>query len=35
MKEFSTELKVGGFALVVLAILTLMTFKVGGLEWAK
>ncbi|PKL51577.1 MAG: hypothetical protein CVV37_05755 [Nitrospira bacterium HGW-Nitrospira-1] len=35
MKEFSTELKVGIFALVVLAILTFMTFKVGGLEWAK
>jgi len=35
MKEFSTELKVGFFALFVLAILTFMTFKVGGLEWAK
>jgi phospholipid/cholesterol/gamma-HCH transport system substrate-binding protein len=35
MKEFSTELKVGFFALVVLAILTFMTFKVGGLEWAR
>jgi phospholipid/cholesterol/gamma-HCH transport system substrate-binding protein len=35
MKEFSTELKVGFFALIVLAILTFMTFKVGGLEWAK
>lgn len=35
MKEFSTELKVGVFALVILAILTFMTFKVGGLEWAK
>lgn len=31
----STELKVGIFALVVLAILTFMTFKVGGLEWTK
>ncbi len=35
MKEFSTELKVGVFALVVLAVLTFMTFKVGGLEWMK
>jgi hypothetical protein len=35
MKEFSTELKVGFFALIVLAILAFMTFKVGGLEWAK
>lgn len=35
MKEFSTELKVGVFALVVLAVLTFMTFKVGGLEWVK
>ena len=35
MKEFSAELKVGAFALFVLAILTFMTFKVGGLEWAK
>jgi len=35
MKEFSTELKVGVFALVILTILAFMTFKVGGLEWAK
>lgn len=35
MKEFSAELKVGVFALAVLAILTFMTFKVGGLEWTK
>lgn len=35
MKEFSAELKVGVFALAVLAILAFMTFKVGGLEWAK
>lgn len=35
MKEYSTELKVGVFALVVLAVLTFMTFKVGGLEWTK
>jgi phospholipid/cholesterol/gamma-HCH transport system substrate-binding protein len=35
MKEFSTELKVGIFALVVIAVLTFMTFKVGGLEWMK
>lgn len=35
MKEQSTELKVGAFALIVLAVLTFMTFKVGGLDWAK
>lgn len=35
MKEFSAELKVGVFALVILAVLTFMTFKVGGLDWAK
>jgi len=35
MKELSTELKVGAFALIVLAVLTFMTFKVGGLDWAK
>jgi phospholipid/cholesterol/gamma-HCH transport system substrate-binding protein len=35
MKEFSTELKVGVFALVIMAILTFMTFKVGGLQWTK
>jgi len=35
MKELSTELKVGAFALIVMAVLTFMTFKVGGLDWAK
>jgi phospholipid/cholesterol/gamma-HCH transport system substrate-binding protein len=35
MRELSTELKVGAFALLVLAVLTFMTFKVGGLDWAK
>ncbi len=34
MKELSAELKVGVFALVILAVLTFMTFKVGGLDWA-
>jgi phospholipid/cholesterol/gamma-HCH transport system substrate-binding protein len=33
--KISTDLKVGIFALVVLAILSFMTFKVGGLEWLK
>lgn len=35
MRELSTELKIGAFALIVLAVLTFMTFKVGGLDWAK
>lgn len=35
MRERSTELKVGGFSLIVLAVLMFMTFKVGGLDWAK
>ncbi|MBI5632212.1 MAG: MCE family protein [Nitrospirae bacterium] len=35
MRELSTELKVGSFALIVLTVLTFMTFKVGGLDWAK
>jgi len=35
MKGFSTELKVGTFAIIVLALLTYMTFKVGGFEWVK
>ncbi len=35
MKALSTELKVGTFALVILALLTYMTFKVGGFEWVK
>jgi len=34
-RKLSTELRVGLFALVVLAILTYMTFKVGGFEWIK
>ena len=35
MRNLSTELKVGFFALFVLAVLVFMTFKVGGLEWLK
>ncbi|MBI5638904.1 MAG: MCE family protein [Nitrospirae bacterium] len=35
MRSISTELKVGVFALAVLSVLAFMTFKVGGLEWAK
>lgn len=35
MRPASTELKVGSFALIVLALLTFMTFKVGGFNWAK
>lgn len=35
MKGSSTELKVGAFALTVLLIFAFMTFKVGGLEWAR
>lgn len=35
MRELSTELKVGTFALLVIIMLAFMTFKVGGLEWAK
>lgn len=35
MKSLSTELKVGFFALIVMAILTFMTFRIGGLEWLK
>jgi len=35
MKAMSTELKVGSFALMILAVLTFMTFKVGGLDWLK
>lgn len=35
MKSFSTELKVGAFSLVILTLLTYMTFKVGGFEWVK
>ena len=35
MKGLSTELKVGSFALIIIALLTYMTFKVGGFEWVK
>ncbi len=35
MKGLSTELKVGSFALIIIAVLTYMTFKVGGFEWVK
>jgi phospholipid/cholesterol/gamma-HCH transport system substrate-binding protein len=35
MSGFTAELKVGTFAVIVLAILVFMTFKVGGLDWAK
>jgi phospholipid/cholesterol/gamma-HCH transport system substrate-binding protein len=35
MRNLSTELKVGFFALFVLAVLAFMTFKVGGLEWLR
>lgn len=35
MKKLSLELKVGIFALIVLAILSFMTFRVGGFEWVK
>ncbi|MCE5193976.1 MAG: MlaD family protein [Nitrospiraceae bacterium] len=33
--KVSTELKVGAFSLMILAIMTYMTFKVGGFDWAK
>lgn len=35
MRGLSTELKVGLFSVFVIAILTFMTFKVGGLYWVK
>lgn len=35
MRGISTELKVGLFAVIVIAILSFMTFKVGGLEWLQ
>lgn len=35
MRGLSTELKVGLFAVLVIALLTFMTFKVGGLYWIK
>jgi len=33
VRGFSTELKVGIFALIVLSVLSYMTFKVSGKEW--
>ncbi|MFZ3138261.1 MAG: MlaD family protein [Thermodesulfovibrionales bacterium] len=35
MRGLSTELKVGFFALIVIVLLSFMTFKVGGLDWMK
>jgi phospholipid/cholesterol/gamma-HCH transport system substrate-binding protein len=35
MRGLSAELKVGLFAVIVMAIIALMTFKVGGLDWMK
>lgn len=35
MNSISTEMKVGLFALVVMAILTFMTFRVGDFGWVK
>lgn len=35
MRGLSTELKVGLFAVLVITIMTFMTFKVGGLDWVK
>lgn len=35
MRGLSTELKVGLFAVTVIALLAFMTFKVGGLDWMK
>lgn len=35
MRGISSELKVGIFALIVLLVLAVMTFKTGGLEWTK
>ena len=35
MRSLSTELKVGFFALFVLAVLAFMTFRVGGLDWMR
>jgi phospholipid/cholesterol/gamma-HCH transport system substrate-binding protein len=35
MKGFSTELKVGLFAVIVIVILSFMTLKVGGFEWLR
>jgi phospholipid/cholesterol/gamma-HCH transport system substrate-binding protein len=35
MRGFSTELKVGFFAVAVIVVLAFMTFRVGGLDWLK
>ena len=35
MRGLSTELKVGLFAVLIITIMTFMTFKVGGLDWVK
>ncbi|NOZ24509.1 MAG: MCE family protein [Nitrospirae bacterium] len=35
MRRVSTELKVGVFALVVLSVLSYMTFKVSGKDWLR
>jgi phospholipid/cholesterol/gamma-HCH transport system substrate-binding protein len=35
MRSFSTELKVGTFALVVMAVVAFMTFQVKGFNWLK
>jgi phospholipid/cholesterol/gamma-HCH transport system substrate-binding protein len=35
MRGFSTELKVGVFAVAVIVVLAFMTFRVGGLDWLK
>ncbi|MEW6054695.1 MAG: MlaD family protein [Nitrospirota bacterium] len=35
MKKISTELKVGLFAIFVVAILAFMTFKIGDIDWMK
>ncbi len=35
MRGFSTELKVGIFALIVLSVLSYMTFKISGKEWMR
>ncbi len=35
MRRITTEVKVGIFALIVMGILSLMTFWVGGLSWLK
>ena len=35
MKGLSTELESRFFSLIIIALLTYMTFKVGGFEWVK